>query len=226
MFREVYQNGIDFSGNIISLSEFIKAPIVVNNIQYPSFLDLTQRAEILLDPSSLSRDFIYGLGDCHGGNVLVENAVVPIKEQDILYIDYEFAGYHSFLLDFVNPFFIDVFFDITCNDATLEPIDVQAAFRDGTVVITLNLSRDTLNSAILEIKTRYLVEPLVAFMKAQGADLSKIVEQIASAFFMCGSSKQHWPGGWDEFFARSGVGVALSQIKQFTEVREVWESLH
>ena len=228
LFSTFFKDGIDFNGTIVPTSEFRRAPIVVNSVQYPSFDTLARKAEVLLHPDNMCTGYIYGHGDCHGGNVLVENSSTPLGNRKILYIDFEYAGFHSMFVDFPIPFFIDVFFDIACNHLIDEEINVTVIFQDGRVEITLIPIEDTLNSGILEIKTRYLLVPLFEFAKGQGIDLSKAIEQVASALFLFGSTKMYWPGGckWNEMFARLAVGVAFSQIKDISDVGGVWRLLH
>ena len=225
-FCEVYRNGIYFNEVVVPLYTFLTAPILVNDIKYPSFIELTRKADVLLSPSKLGHGYVFGLGDCHGGNILLENVSCPLSHGDILYIDYEFAGFHPFSLDLANPFFLDVFFDIMYNDATLESPSVQAAFKNGVVTIDMSLPKDLLNSAIFEIKLRYLIEPFLEFMNSQGGDVERALAQFSCALFICGTSKQRFPCSWDDFFVRLAVGVVCSQISKMTDIRRVWETLN
>ena len=148
-----------------------------------------------------------------------------MKNQGLLKRQYEFAGFHSPILDLCNPFFIDGFFDLVSSDAIDEEVGVTANFRNGRVEIQMNRAMDQLNCAILEIKTRYLVTPLCAFLESEGMPLSGVYEQIASALFICGVSKFHWAGGWQALFARMAVGVVCSQIRNIADLQKVWKML-
>jgi len=224
-FREHYKSGVKCGGKVVPPEEFLNAPIIVNNIRYPSLAELIAEAETVLQPDNRPEGYIYGFGDCHGGNILVENTNKPLGYRKILYIDYEFAGFHSPILDFCNPFYIDVFFEIVHPARTDHRIGVTALFENGTLEISLSGPMDELGSAILEIKALYLLAPLCSFLESRGMDTSKIYKQIASALFVCGLFKFAWGGSWQEFFLRVAVGVVSSQVVDLTTLRNLWRSL-
>ena len=225
-FCDNHRQGIDFYGETVKLSDFLLAPVIVNGHLCPSFSELTQRAETMLQPSAYPQGFVFGLADCHGGNVLIENGPEQVGERDILFMDYEYAGFHPAVLDFANAFYIDVFFDILYNHITRETFEVCATFREGKVELEVDLYDDILNAAILEIKLSYLLEPLFDFMERQGLALKQQTDLLASALFMSATSKQTWPQGNDEFFARLAVGVLLSQVESTEGIRGAWRLLN
>lgn len=221
IFQNRYQEGIKFGAQTVALSNFIRAPIIVNGIKYPSFLELTRRAELLLDPSAYQKGFIFSLGDCHGGNVLIENVDnAHLQKRNILYIDYEFAGFCPPLLDIVNPFLFDVFFDIVYTHITMESPEVEYMFERDTVIINLTLAHDILNSSILEIKIRYLMAHLLEFYNNE-INLDCALIQLGYAIFASCTTKVHIPG-WKELFSRMAVGVIFSDIKSLDDFYIRW----
>ena len=216
------------NGSNIPLSTFIDVPLVINQKKYPSFNKLSQKAEGILHHSKFSA-FVFGMGDCWSGNLLVENTTEQYHRipKDILYIDYDYAGFHPVILDLVTPFFLDIFFDVMYSHTIYETPNVHVSITDGAIHIDFKMPEDSLNSAVMEIRMRYLLEPLFVFMKGQGIDLENSLDQFESGFFLAGTSRCAWnlPNGWNEFFAWYAIGVILSQIKRLTDLRDVWYSL-
>jgi len=225
IFQALFNSGLHCGGKVVAPEDFLHAPIVVNSVQYSSLADLIDEAERVLRPDDRGEGYIYGFGDCHGGNILVENTDKPLGSRKVLYIDYEFAGFHSPILDFCNPFFIDVFFDIV-HPATMDHgIEAMVRFENGALEISLTGPMNDLGQAILEIKVIYLLIPLCAFLESRGMDLRNIYKQLASALFLCGVSKFDWGGSWRIFFLRMAVGVVCSRITDLKSLRNLWRSV-
>lgn len=100
-------------------------PFAINGVSHPLryYLD---RAEAILDPympgGVKDLPVAFGLGDGHGGNLMVAYDLSP----DILYVDYNISGVHYPLFDMVNSIHNDGFFhvlyeDLLCADATSTP---------------------------------------------------------------------------------------------------------
>jgi len=174
IFQALYNSGIDCGGNVVAPEDFLRAPIVINGVRYSSLADLIDEVERVLRPNDRREGYIYGFGDCHGGNILVENTDKPLGSRKVLYIDYEFAGFHSPILDFCNPFFIDVFFEIVHPATTDLGIEAMVTFEKGSIEISVTGPMNDLGQAILEIKVIYLLVPLCSFLESRGMDLRNI----------------------------------------------------
>jgi hypothetical protein len=222
--QQTWSAGISTSGTTVTLSEFLDAPIIVNGRQFPSFLELFQKCEEKLSPSNTPAGFIFGTGDWHGGNILVGNQEGTRGEQDILFIDYEFAGMHQVGLEFVIPYLLDVFYDLFYSHLISEPPNVLARFLEGKVVINTNIG-DALGQAIMEIKLHCLLQPLFDFLADQGCDCEAQANLLGCGIFFIVACRNNWPGGEEAFFGRLAVGAMCSQITAVGQLRDSWRLL-
>lgn len=71
---------------------------------------------------------------------------------DLLYIDFEVAGYHSLILDLAKPLYNDVFFQTLMGDILTTPGLFKHAFHDEIIIIRVGGCTDDLSKAILEIR--------------------------------------------------------------------------
>ncbi|KAL8791306.1 MAG: hypothetical protein Q9195_005925 [Heterodermia aff. obscurata] len=163
---------------------------------------------------------VFGLSDAHGANILISEKRGPSHRREILYIDYEAAGYHSVMLDLAKPFYNDVFFQVLYADKMPDLPRIDYELREGVIRITLRPCEDQLGQAILEIKRRFLIAPLFEFAQAKGHDLEQHVPQLANALFACACLTRNFTGDWGNFFRNLGVGVMLSQA---TTLEALWE---
>ena len=220
-FHEFYSHGVQVHEHLISLSSFLGIPFEINEAQYPSLHEISRDATMVLSPSAVaSCPTIFGLGDAHGANILVSEKRGPNYRRDLLYVDYEVAGYHSVMLDLAKPFYNDIFFQMLYADnmPTLPHIDYE--LREGVMRITLSPCEDQIGQAILDIKRRFLIAPLFEHAQAMGHDLEQHVPQLASALFACACLTRNFSGDWDNFFRNLAVGVILSQA---TTLKGLWE---
>ena len=161
--REFFDEGLAKSSNCISLQRFMDTPICVNGQAYPSLSHICKRAEYMLQPDGeLSfSPVVFGLGDAHGGNVMIASGKCVQGDHSILYIDYEVAGLHSLILDLAKPFYNDIFFSTLISDILEDDHgDIRFHVSEHKLEIFLALDADCISNAVLEVKGRHLIEPL------------------------------------------------------------------
>jgi thiamine kinase-like enzyme len=56
------------------------------------------------------------MGGVHGGNTVMGSQLLPDYSHEIMYIDYEVAGFYPALLDLAKPICNGVFFDTFYRD--------------------------------------------------------------------------------------------------------------
>jgi phosphoglycolate phosphatase-like HAD superfamily hydrolase len=155
---------------------------IINGVAQPYTLDeLIARATSALDPAQPMMTII-GHGDAHFGNVFLADG------RDYLYFDPAFAGRHSPLLDIVKPLFHNVF-------ATWMyfPREVGAGLQLNVIVehstksisVTHNYALTRVRQAIAWTKLRYLVQPLITWLRSVDALPDNWQEMIQSALMCC-----------------------------------------
>lgn len=229
--RNFYGNGIsvpcEFSKTrYLTFEELLSKDLNVNGKQYGSLNEILEKAEKLLSPSSfINQLVIFGLGDAHSSNVLVSSGIQSNSIRDILYMNYEVAGYHSPLLDLANYFYYDVFFNILYADKVFSDNlfvqnIIQLSFPDQDILsIKVNISLSMLSKAILEIKRRYMLIPFLKFIEKTQEKL-KMPDNWSSIFghalFCCALLTRNFSGRPDVFFANLALGVTLTDLKILT----------
>ena len=220
-FRAFYSHGIQVHEQFIPLRSFLSIPFKINGIHYPSFEEISQSAAMALNPSTVaSCPTVFGLGDAHGANILVSEKRGPNHRREVLYIDYEVAGYHSVILDLAKPFYNDILFQILYAESMPSLPRIEYELKEGVLWITLSPCEDQISQAILEIKRRFLIAPLFEFAQSMGHDLEQHVPQLVSALFACACLTRNFTGDWGNLFRNLAVGVMLSQA---TTLDELWK---
>lgn len=131
---------------------------------------------------------------------------------DILYIDYETAGFHSLPLDLAKPFYNDVMFSTLVSD-TIEDDNSHIQFHmlDGKLEISLALDVDPVSKSALEVKRRHLIEPLRTLLHAKGLDIDNYVPHFVHALFSCALLTRNYQHNLRSLMRSVAVGVVLSQ---------------
>ena len=141
----------------------------LTGVSYPSFGQISRDATRPLHPTATSAcPSVFGLGDAHGANIMVSEKDGPESRRELLYIDYEVAGYHSVMLDLAKPLYLDVFFDVLYADSIYNPPRIEYALDDGVIKITISAYTDRLGQEILNIKRRVLIDPLFQYSRDMG----------------------------------------------------------
>ncbi|KAG7005780.1 hypothetical protein G7Y79_00018g045870 [Physcia stellaris] len=226
--RDFYGDGLDISDNKISLEMFMDAQIYVNGFGYPALRSICKRAEYLLQPEGeISYSPVaFGLGDAHGGNMMIAPDRNGQGYHDILYIDYETAGFHSLLLDLAKPFYNDVMFSTLFSDIIEDDnSDIQFHMSDGKLEISLALKVDCISKSVLEVKKRHLIEPLRTLLHAKGLSIDTHVPHFVHALFSCALLTRNYQHKLRSLMQSVAVGVVLSQATCWDELWEKCESL-
>ena len=225
-FNEFYSAGIDVHGHLLPLTSFLSMQIQVNGVSYPSFRQICRDATQVLHPTATSScPSVFGLGDAHGANIMISDKEGPDNRRELLYIDYEVAGYHSVMLDLAKPLYLDVFFEMLYADHIYDPPRVEYALEDGTIKITMSAWEDRLGKEILNIKRRFLIDPLFQYSRNKGSSLEGHVSQLAYALFSCACLTRDFNGEWDSLFRNIAVGVVLSQAASLEKLWDCCRSL-
>lgn len=220
-FREFYHDGVQVHQQLIPLRSFLRIPFEINKVLYPSLNEISRSAAVALSPSAVaSCPTVFGLGDAHGANILISDKRGPNHRRELLYIDYEVAGYHSVMLDLAKPFYNDIFFQMLYADNIPNLSGIDYELKEGVMRITLSPYEDQVGQAILEIKRRFLIVPLLEYAQGMRHDLEQHVPQLASALFSCACLTRNFTGDWGNLFRNLAVGVMLSQV---TTLEELWE---
>lgn len=166
----------------------------------------------------------FGLGDGHGGNVMVSTkSTVP----SILYVDYEIAGTHTPFLDLAKPIYQDEFFDVAYADFLHDDL-THTVDGDGTAIgwtveeeiirIDYDLDMETLSKGQAVITLEYLLRPMLETLDQAANGLRDLAEEtLAYGLFACALLTRDYSKRPDVFFLNLAVGVRLA-----TEMRKVF----
>ena len=208
--QDFYGSGIRIQERDLHFDQLMSLRLDVNGIIYPSLRDISARAAQLLDPesASLAGPVVFGLGDGHGGNVMTPNRG-PCNE--VLYIDYEVAGFHSLVLDLAKPLYNDVFFRVLM--AGLLGSDGEFSHRVDQEVLHVRIGKctDSISRAIPAIKKRHLIEPLQELANSLDIELDDYAPRLAHALFSCALLTRNYAGHLEALMRSIAVGTILSQ---------------
>lgn len=102
---------------------------------------------------------------------------------------------------------------------------IEYALEDGVIRITLSACTDRLGQEILNIKRRFLIDPLFQYSRGMGCSLVEHVPRLAYALFSCACLTRNFRGEWDCLFRNIAVGVVLSQAADLDELWACCRSL-
>ena len=204
----------------MKLESFMDLPITINGTKYKQLRYYLDRASEFLDPeperSLSSLPVAFGLGDGHGGNVMVSlDQALP----SILYVDYAVAEYHTPYLDLAKPIYQDSFFNIAyadflCDDLTKGPNVSGAQFcwklEEKSFSIDYNLRLGFLSRGLAVTKLEYLLRPMFEMLGHTAPALSdKAEETLSYGLFACALLTRDYSSRPDVFFLNLAVGVRL-----------------
>ena len=217
-FRKLYGDSLSFGHKTRPMAEFLDTPWKINGVHYPSLGKLFRNAESVLHPTShqsLSCPLAFGLGVAHGVNVMIASDVSPNGSRDILYTNYEIAGFHPVLLDLATPLYHDVFFRTLSLDdfQVLEKIgENKYEFDEDVISVDFDPLADDMTQAVFDIKQKFLLQPLFSFAFSIGLDLEKNMPLLSSALLLCATLTQNHNNFFpDPFFCNMATGIILSQ---------------
>ncbi|KAI1122295.1 hypothetical protein F5Y10DRAFT_271259 [Nemania abortiva] len=221
-FARWYEDGIVIDGHRLQVKEFAELTLSVNGKRYSSFGDLHALAQRVLAPTSFSDSpIVFGLGDAHGGNVMISSEGSPLPGEKLLYIDYEVSGFHSPFLDLAKPLYNDVFFAALYADLVPAKFSVNARLENDCLFVDTRCQGDSLALAILRIKRHFLIEPLCETLVENSVDLEKGVRILMSALFACALLTRNFVDDWDQLFLNLAIGTSLSSCRTF---EDIWQT--
>lgn len=185
--KSFYRSGFAIAGTRMSLDKLCRLKLRINGKEFPCLRTIIDDATACLKRNRIPASLLaFGLGDGHGGNILVaaDGSVDPALR--LLYIDYEVSGYHSPLLDLAKPLYNDVFFRALYADCISSPPRLRAKLSHDTLAMNVTYGDHGLADAILGIKRLYLVQPLFQHAGELGFDLRAETKVLSSALFACG----------------------------------------
>lgn len=206
-------------------------PWIINGKRYPSLRQSFDVALETLSPSSLetsSCPTVFGLGDAHGGNVMISPKARGRRSHTLLYVDYEVAGFHPVMLDLAKPFYNDVFFETLYHDLAAGAMTtggVSCRSMEGTLVVDFVPHVDAMSQAVLDIKLRYLIQPLCDEVRNAGVCLDSHVSILANALLLCATLTRNFATEEDAFLRNFATGIALSGSKTWGEFATGLETL-
>jgi hypothetical protein len=218
-----YNSGVKISGQCLSFKEFSESPLVINGVQYRSLSTLLKQAEVVLAPDQdWGASSIFGLGDGHGGNVMIGTSTLSSRSREILYVDYEVAGFHSPILDIAKPLYNDVFFNILYEDLLNNPRYIVTSFIHNQIIIDFDSELDPLSRAIFEIKRRYLLQPFCRVAQGHGFNLfsEENMRKLGFLLLACAVLSRNFSGSWSVLFTNIAVGVTISQFTTWKELED------
>ena len=208
-----------FSGdNAVKFDDFIALPWKIDGVEYPPLQESFRKAERILDPHGEILPKLWaclGLGDGHGGNVMIS----PGKQDPAIYfIDYEAAGHHSPFLDLAKPLYLDGFFPVMYHDIVSKSSDptservraVSWRIDDSKVCIDLDAPLSDLDKVLCFIKLEYTLKPL---LEHTAWNLEEQMESagnvLSAALLCCALLTRDFSRHPDSFFLNCAVGILL-----------------
>ncbi|KAK5631039.1 hypothetical protein RRF57_006754 [Xylaria bambusicola] len=228
-----YGQGITLGGEIISLDRLLSLRWLVNGKPYPSLRQAFREASDITSPTSaqiLSCPTVFGLGDAHGGNVMInESSAAKGGTSDILFIDYEVAGFHPVMLDLAKPFYNDLFYEMLYRRLTPNCISLGLKYildvETNTIILDLKPQIDTLTQALFDIKLRYLVKPLCDEFRSLGANLEDHVPLLSTSLFLCATLGISLASNEEAFLASFASGLIIKGAQTWRELASRLEEL-
>ena len=205
----------------MSLEDFLGSPLIINGQSHQSLRYHLNRASRVLDPDRVgglqSLPTAFGLGDGHGGNVMVSSASSP---PSMLYVDYEVAGQHTPFLDLAKPIYQDGFFNIAYADVLYGDLTVgsqrkvvSVRWREdaGSIHIDYHLDLKPLEKGIAVIKLEYLLRPMLEALDRIAPHQRQLAEEIlAYSLFACALLTRNYSTRADVFYLNLAIGVRLA----------------
>lgn len=214
--RLFYSSGIFICGTWLSLDKLCHLKLRINGRDYSSLRTVLDDATDCL--MSKQRLLAFGLGDGHGGNVLVPFSSGPDPARKLLSIDYEVSGFHSPLLDLAKPLYNDIFFRALYADCISSPPQIEVELMDDTLLMRTFYGDSSLAQAILGVKRSYLVEPLFRHAQELGFDLYPEARVLSSALFACGLLTRDFSKDMNAFLINLCISAVLAGARKLDDI--------
>ncbi|KAH8165746.1 hypothetical protein CIB48_g2492 [Xylaria polymorpha] len=222
--RDFYGQGITLAGETFSLDDLLSLRWVVNNQEYPSLREAFGQAKVIIAPGSVSMascPAVFGMGDCHGANVMYRETSSKGHTNDVRLIDYEVAGFHPVMLDLAKPIYNTIFFETIDQLLMSGHVNLGLEYRVireiNTIVIDYSPRIDSLTQAILDIKLRYLFKPLRDEVQELGASLEDHVPLLSTALFLCATVGRNFCSSEQAFLTNFATGFILGKAQTWLQ---------
>ncbi|KAI0443924.1 hypothetical protein F4803DRAFT_573993 [Xylaria telfairii] len=222
--RDFYGKGMTLAGEAFSLDELLSLRWVVNNQEYPSLREAFDQAKVIIAPGSkpmISCPTVFGMGDCHGANLMYREISSKGHARDVRLIDYEVAGVHPVMIDLAKPIYNTVFLETI--DQLLMPGHVNQDLKyrvireANTIIISFSPRVDSLTQAILDIKLRYLLKPLRDEIQELGASLEDHIPLLSAALFLCATLGRNFCSSEQAFLTNFATGFILGRAQTWLQ---------
>ncbi|KAI6086140.1 hypothetical protein F4821DRAFT_270169 [Hypoxylon rubiginosum] len=229
--REYYGPGIQLMGNTIPFDEFLGMQWKINGVHYPplrKLLDATCEVVKPGGPQISSCPVLFGHGDAHGGNIMMSSEPSPHSSPEVLFVDFEVSGFHPVMLDLAKPLYMDVFFESFYMDLipSGDRPKVEYQIAENTLVVDFTPDVDWLSQAILDIKMRYLIQPLCEEIRDKlNMSLEDNVPLLSSALFLCASLAKNFAKDEEGFLLSFAIGITLAGAKSWSDLYSRFEKL-
>ncbi|KAI8635336.1 TspO/MBR family-domain-containing protein [Xylariaceae sp. FL1651] len=211
---EFYEKGMNLAEDSVSLERLLSLRWNINGQNYPSLREAFNVAKGIVAPDSSqvsSCPVAFGLGDCHGGNVMLCSRSKKAAPAMSFLFDFEVVGFHPVVLDLVKPLYHAVFFE-TLHYSLIPPGVKQSLkyhISGDTIVIEMGPQIDHLAQAIFDIKLRYLIEPLGEEVHKLGKSLGNYIPLLSSALFLCATVARKFSKDEAAFMCNFATGMII-----------------
>ena len=131
--------------------------------------------------------------------------------REILYIDYEVAGFHPIMLDLAKPLYIDVSSIPYTWTSYQRFLRLDARLKGIFINVHFNPHVDGITQAIFDVKRRYLLQPLFDLVLSLEGDLGKNVPLLSNALLLCATLTRNYRKVPGAFIRNMATGIVLSQ---------------
>ncbi|KAI1284788.1 hypothetical protein F5Y07DRAFT_405501 [Xylaria sp. FL0933] len=171
--QEYYGQGMTLAGKAVPLDKLLSLRCCING-----------KVDIISPDSAqmISCPHIFGLGDAHGGNVMINQSNAKGGTSDVLFIDYELL-------------YNDLFYETLYQRLFPGKVNLGLKYR-------VNVDNNTI-IAILDVKLRYLVKPVSDELWSLGVNLEDYLPLLSTALFLCATVSRGFVNNEQAFGARS-----------------------
>ena len=221
----------ELSPQPIDFAKLLDLSWIINGKRFGSLRHYLRLATDVLDPVMAdgisSLPFAFGLGDGHGGNLMVSPDCSP---SEVLYIDYEVTGIHTPFLDLAKPLYMDGFFEVAYADLLYgdlsnhnddNEICLQWKVEGDSVVVDYALNLRPLSQALAVVKLERTLVPAFEMLNRSNPSKSDLAENtLACALFSCALLTRDYSKVPNVFIINMALGIRLiSSMRQvFNEV--------
>ena len=182
-YHEFYDSkAVHLPGQSLNFDQLAQLTWQINGITYQDTLaDLIRIASQQLDPARQETPSVVGHGDAHNGNVFVDEAT-----ETLIYFDPAFAGRHSPFLDLTKPIFHNVFaIWLYFPQDVAKELTLQMQMSTDQIQVDHDFEPSTLRLGFLESKLKYVLQPLISYLKATQQLPNTWRQELKLALFCC-----------------------------------------